>query len=184
MRHLRILILSIAALSPLPDRCRRPLLRLIGLRVAPDCGISAGLRLTGGTDVTIGPGAFIQVDVAMQADAPITIGARAQVGSYTQLITADHEVGPSSDRIGSDRPRPIVVGEGVWLGAGSIVLAGVTIGAGCIIGAGSVVTRDCRPDTIYAGLPARAIRALPVESEDPKPAAWLVPDAVEPDQAA
>jgi maltose O-acetyltransferase len=162
MRHLRILILSIAALSPLPDRCRRPLLRLVGLRVAPDCGIRAGLRLTGGTDVTIGAGAFVNVDVTLQADAPITIGARAQISAGTQLITADHEVGPSTSRVGADRHRPIVIGEGAWLGAGSIVLAGVTIGAGCVVGAGSVVTRDCRPDTVYAGVPAREIRALPV----------------------
>ncbi len=160
MRHLRILILSTASLSLLPDRCRRPLLRMAGFTVASDCGIRAGLRVTGGTDVKIGPRAFLNVDVSMQADAPITIGARAQVGSLSQLITADHEVGGPEDRIGPDRPRPITIGEGVWLGAGSIVLAGVTVGSGCVIGAGSVVRRDCEPNTLYAGVPARAIRAL------------------------
>ncbi|WP_408003863.1 LbetaH domain-containing protein [Puerhibacterium puerhi] len=33
-------------------------------------------------------------------------------------------------------------------------MPGVTIGRGCIIAAGSVVTSDCQPDGLYAGVPA------------------------------
>ena len=161
MRHLRILILSLAALSPLPDRCRRPLLRLVGFTIAPDCGIRAGLRVTGGTDVAIGSATFVNADVSLQADAPITIGARAHLGPNAQLVTAGHEIGPSHERVGPLLARPISIGDGAWLGAGAIVLAGVTVGSGCVIAAGAVVTRDCEPDTLYAGVPARAIRPLP-----------------------
>ena len=52
---------------------------------------------------------------------------------------------------------PIHVGDGAWLGHGTIVLAGVTIGEGAVIGAGSVVTRDVPPNAIAAGNPARVL---------------------------
>jgi galactoside O-acetyltransferase len=45
------------------------------------------------------------------------------------------------------------------VGANSVILPGVTIHEGAAIGAGSVVTKDCEAWTIYAGAPARPIKA-------------------------
>ena len=56
--------------------------------------------------------------------------------------------------------RPIVVGDAVWIGAGSLVMAGVTIGDGAMIGAGSVVTRDVPPGVLAVGNPCRVRREL------------------------
>jgi len=47
------------------------------------------------------------------------------------------------------------------IGANSVVLPGVTIGEGVAIGANSLVTKDCRPWTIYAGSPCKEIRQRP-----------------------
>lgn len=55
-------------------------------------------------------------------------------------------------------PRPVTIGNYVWMGFGVTVLPGVSIGDGCIIGAGSVVTKDISPYSIVAGNPARVIR--------------------------
>ena len=55
---------------------------------------------------------------------------------------------------------PIHIGDGVWIGARSIVLPGITIADGAVIGAGSVVTRDVPANTVVAGAPARLIRKL------------------------
>lgn len=52
----------------------------------------------------------------------------------------------------------ITVGNDVWLGYRSAILAGVTIGDGAIVGAYSVVTKDVPPYAIVAGNPARVIR--------------------------
>ena len=43
----------------------------------------------------------------------------------------------------------VQVGEGTWIGAGSVVIPGVKIGKWSIIGAGSVVTKDI-PDGVLA----------------------------------
>jgi len=48
-----------------------------------------------------------------------------------------------------------VIGDGAWIGARVIILPGVTVGAGAVIAAGSVVTSDCAPDSLYAGVPAQ-----------------------------
>jgi acetyltransferase-like isoleucine patch superfamily enzyme len=48
----------------------------------------------------------------------------------------------------------LVIEDDVWIGYGSIVLAGVRIGRGAIIAAGSVVTKDVEPYAICAGNPA------------------------------
>ena len=59
----------------------------------------------------------------------------------------------------------IVVGNDVWLGYRSVILAGVTIGDGAIIGAYSVVTKDVPPYTIVGGNPAKEIRRRFSDSE-------------------
>lgn len=43
----------------------------------------------------------------------------------------------------------VTVGEGTWIGAGTIITPGVKIGKWCVIGAGSVVTKDI-PDNVLA----------------------------------
>ncbi len=53
--------------------------------------------------------------------------------------------------------KDVIIGEEVWLGANTIVLAGVTIGRGAIVGAGSVVRCDIPPYAIVAGNPAKVV---------------------------
>ncbi len=59
----------------------------------------------------------------------------------------------------------ITIGNDVWLGYRSVILAGVTIGDGAIVGAYSVVTKDVPPYTIVAGNPAKEIRRRFEEEE-------------------
>ena len=49
----------------------------------------------------------------------------------------------------------IIIGNDVWLGYNSTIMAGVKIGDGAIIGANSTVTKDVEPYTIVGGNPAQ-----------------------------
>ena len=57
-----------------------------------------------------------------------------------------------------DNKGDIVIGNDVWIGYESVILAGVTIGDGAIIAARAVVTKDVPPYTIVGGVPAKPIR--------------------------
>jgi len=50
---------------------------------------------------------------------------------------------------------PVVVEDGVVIGANSTIVAGVTLHEGCIIGAGTVVTTDIPNNQVWAGNPAQ-----------------------------
>lgn len=51
-----------------------------------------------------------------------------------------------------------VIGNDVWIGANSVILAGVSIGDGCVIAAGAVLTKDVSPFCVVGGVPARIIK--------------------------
>lgn len=54
--------------------------------------------------------------------------------------------------------KDVIIGNDVWLGANTVVVAGVTIGDGAITAAGSVVTKDVQEYTIVGGNPAQVIK--------------------------
>ena len=55
--------------------------------------------------------------------------------------------------------KSIKIGNRVWFGNTTKILKGITIGDDSIIGTGSVVTSDVAPNTIVAGVPARAVKS-------------------------
>lgn len=55
--------------------------------------------------------------------------------------------------------KDIQVGNDVWLGANTVVVAGVNIGNGTVVAAGSVVTKDLPEYVIAGGVPAKPLRS-------------------------
>lgn len=108
--------------------------------------------------VQIGDDTFVNRDGYFRAGT--TIGRSVAIGPFVRLITDSHEIGSSGRRAGRSVTKPIVIGDGTWIGAGVTVLGGVTVGAGCIVAAGSVVVSDVPPDTVVAGVPAKYIRKI------------------------
>jgi acetyltransferase-like isoleucine patch superfamily enzyme len=95
------------------------------------------------------------------------IGPKVKIGRFTMLannvsiVGGDHNYSdPNNPIIFSGRPelKETLIGEDVWIGCYSIIMAGVTIGDGAIIGAGSVVTKNVPSYSIYAGVPAKFIK--------------------------
>ena len=51
----------------------------------------------------------------------------------------------------------IEVMDNVFIGTDAVIMPNVCIGSNVIIGAGAVVTKDCAPNSVYAGVPAKRI---------------------------
>ena len=67
--------------------------------------------------------------------------------------------------MGLEIAKPIAVGNNVWIGAGTTVLAGVTIGDNSVIGAGSVVSRSIPANVVAVGVPCRVMRKITEEDK-------------------
>ena len=167
----RALLAAYAALpSTDTDRRHRVLADLLG-SVGDGVWIEPPFFCDYGAHVAIGPGTFVNVNCVFLDSATIRIGADVLIGPGVQLLTVTHPlaareriVAPEERHAGAapyrTHARPIVIGDGAWLGAGTIVLPGVTIGANAVIGAGSVVTSDIPPDCLALGQPCRVQRSL------------------------
>lgn len=84
----------------------------------------------------------------------ITIGDNVRIGANCLIMDGDYHL--NDPRISS--PKPIEIGNNVWLGYGVVVMKGVTIGENSIIGVNSVVTKDIPANVVAAGSPCRIIR--------------------------
>jgi len=77
------------------------------------------------------------------------IGANTNIGAGT--ITCNYD---------GEKKHATEIGEDVFIGSDTMLVAPLTIGAGARTGAGSVVTKNVAADTLVVGVPARAIKKL------------------------
>lgn len=84
----------------------------------------------------------------------ITIGDNVILAPRVHILAHDSSFGLYT---GKTRAANVLIGNDVFVGAGSIILPGVHIGSRVIIGAGSIVTKDIPANSVAAGNPARVI---------------------------
>jgi bifunctional UDP-N-acetylglucosamine pyrophosphorylase/glucosamine-1-phosphate N-acetyltransferase len=77
------------------------------------------------------------------------MGKRVNIGAGTITCNFDGK-----------RKNPTVIGDDVFIGSDTMLVAPVKIGDRARTGAGSVVTKDVPPDSLAVGQPARVIRKL------------------------
>jgi len=115
-------------------------------------------------DISIGQGTLINHYCKFfSSDKPggnIIIGNKCFIAMNVLFTTKAHEIGTAGQRAGQNSYYPIIIEDGCWIGANSTILPGVKIERGCIIAAGSVVNKNCAPNGLYAGVPARRIKDL------------------------
>lgn len=108
-----------------------------------------------GSEVVIGIGTAIMAGAVINCCTTIGNGCIINTGS-----TVDHDnviedfvhISPGANLAGS-----VHVGQGSWLGIGSVVSNNVNIIKGCKVGAGAVVIKDLIDEGIYIGVPVRRI---------------------------
>ena len=114
-----------------------------------------------GKNIAVGKNIFINACCKFQDQGGIEIGNGVLIGHNVTLATLNHDERPDFRQ--NIYPKPIKIGDNVWIGSNATILQGITIGDGAIIGANAVVTKDVPENTIVAGVPARVIKYLDAE---------------------
>ena len=113
------------------------------------------LHIKGGTRIS---------NSAIYCKEKIVIGHNVFIGGDTRIMDSDFhslQIKERIKRIDMDvKTIPIFIEDGVFIGASVMILKGVVIGKNSVVGAGSVVTKNIPENEIWAGNPAKFIRAL------------------------
>lgn len=115
-----------------------------------------------GYNLTVGENFFSNVDCYFEDTAPITIGNNCLIEPGVQIYTGTYPVDVIARRE-CESQCPVVIGNDVWIGGGSIVYPGVTIGDNVVIAARSVVAKDIPSNVLVGGNPAEIIRHLNIK---------------------
>jgi bifunctional UDP-N-acetylglucosamine pyrophosphorylase/glucosamine-1-phosphate N-acetyltransferase len=141
---------------------------------------SVGRGAEVGPRASVGPYAFLRPGTVLGPDAKV--GAYCEIkntrvgrGSKVPHLSyvGDAEIGEGAnlgagtitanyDGVNKSRTK---IGDGVFTGVNTNLIAPVTIGEGAYLGAGSVVNKDIPPGKLAVGMPARVIRDAPGKTE-------------------
>lgn len=131
---------------------------------------------TKGVNARIEPGAIIRDHVSIGDNAVIMMGAviniGAVIGEGTMIdmgailggratVGKNCHIGAGTVLAGVVEPAsatPVIIEDGVMIGANAVVLEGVHVGRGAVVAAGAVVVEDVPDNTVVAGVPARVIK--------------------------
>lgn len=110
-------------------------------------------------DITIGEAANFGFNCEVFSGSRVTIGANTLFAAYCYVIGGDHKYEDPTRPIAEQgrRSAGVIVGDGVWMGAGAKLMDGVVVGEHAIVGAGAVVTVGVPARGVAMGRPARIV---------------------------
>lgn len=144
--------------------------RMLG-KIGQHSNIGRNFTCQCGKHIFIGEKTIINDNCTLMDENHIYIGSKVLIAPHVQFYTATHPVcfeerfvedwnENSGELFFRTKALPIIVEDEVWVGGGSVILAGVTIGRGSVIGAGSVVTESIPANCVAVGNPCKVIRWL------------------------
>ena len=105
-------------------------------------------------------GKKVLIGAGSKITGPVTFGDNILLAQNVVMSGLNHDF--------EDVTRPIVsqgfttkeirIDDGVWIGAGALIIPGIHIGKNAVVGAGSVVTKDVPAFSVVVGNPARVVK--------------------------
>ncbi|MGA9275729.1 acyltransferase [Ilumatobacter sp.] len=135
---------------------------LFGPQTTLSAGMVPGQEMVTDPVITVGDRCLFGKGSGIVGHLQITVGDDVWTGHHVYITDQNHGYEdltiPISMQVMPE--RPVSVGDGSWLGHGTVVLPGANIGRHVVVGANSVVTGDLPDNCVAAGVPARVIRQL------------------------
>ena len=121
--------------------------------------------------VEIGEGAVIMMGAVINIGAVVGKGTMIDMGAILggRAIVGDRcHIGAGAVLAGVVEPAsatPVIVEDGVMIGANAVVIEGVHVGKNAVVAAGAVVIEDVPDNAVVAGSPARVIKMKDAKTE-------------------
>lgn len=135
---------------------------LFGPQITLSAGMVPGQRMISDPVISVGDRCLIGKGSGIVGHLGITVGNDVWTGHHVYITDQNHGYGdltlPISRQVMPE--RAVSIGDGSWLGHGTVVLPGASIGRHVVVGANSVVTGEIPDNCVAAGAPARVIRRL------------------------
>lgn len=133
---------------------------MIGPGVALSAGMVPGQDCLGDRVVVIGDRVLVGRGSGIVGHFSVEIGNDVWTGHHVYITDQNHGYEDPDVPISqqSQPESPVIIGDGSWLGHGTVVLPGARIGRNVVIGANSVVTSDIPDFSVAVGAPARVVK--------------------------
>lgn len=137
------------------------LLRTFGAKIGEGVLIKPGVNIKYPWKLEIGNHAWIGERVWIDNVEPVKVGNHVCISQKAFLLTGSHDHTKSSfDYLCA----PIILEDGVWIGANAMVGRGVICYSHSILSVNSVAEKNLEPYTIYKGNPAMAVLRRKIQS--------------------
>ncbi|MFM7263820.1 MAG: acyltransferase [Acidimicrobiales bacterium] len=133
---------------------------MIGPGVALSAGMAPGQECLSERVVVIGDRVLVGRGSGIVGHFSVEIGNDVWTGHHVYITDQNHGYEDIARPISAQTQpeRAVTIGDGSWIGHGSVVLPGARIGRHVVIGANSVVTGELPDFCVAVGAPARVIR--------------------------
>ena len=131
------------------------LLRWFGATVGKKVNIKPSVNIKYPWKLSIGDYAWIGENVWIDNLDDIIIGANVCISQGALLLCGNHNYKKSTFDLITGK---IIIEDGAWIGARSVVCPGVTCKSHAVLTAGSIANQDLEPYGIYRGNPAVKIK--------------------------
>lgn len=137
---------------------KRFLARKAGIKVGDGAQIVGPLYNTG--KLTIGRNTYVNCGLKVYGNGTVFIGDNCDLGPDVIFLTGGHKIGDTSRRAGKGEDYTIKIGNGCWLGSGSIFMNNIEVNESSVVAARACVVRSIESNVLVGGVPAKVIRPL------------------------
>ena len=149
----RLLLFQLCPFSLSAIKCF--VLRAFGARVGTDVVIKPEVKITFPWKLEIGNHVWLGEECWLLNLERVVIGNHVCISQRAVLCTGNHNYKSSTFDL---MVQPIMIEDGVWIGAGAWIGPGVTVGSHAVLTTASVASKDLDANGIYRGNPAEFVR--------------------------
>ena len=140
---------------PYPNFTKVFILKCFGCKVGKNVVIKPWVKIKFPWMLSLGNSVWLGESVWIDNISEIKVGNNVCISQGALLITGNHNYSSEKFELIS---KPIIIEDGVWVCANTILIGGITIHSHAVLAINSLASKDLEPYSIYSGNPAIFIK--------------------------